>query len=134
MPGSISKCDVNRRYYMLLLFLFVLLLFFVVFFLFILFIFVFFMDRNMISIGIVKFRCYVVIIILVNLGKTLSCKGLRQLRLISIQWTYESDFHLDFCVLYFMLSEFLTNWCFGVYSQSNLLDRTVWLHCYQACP
>ena len=39
----------------------------------------------MISIGIVKFRCYVVIIILVNLGKTLSYKGLRQLRLISIQ-------------------------------------------------
>ena len=45
---------------MLLLFLFVLLLLVVV---------VFFRDSNMISIGIVEFRYYVVIIILVNLGK-----------------------------------------------------------------
>ena len=46
---------------MLLLFLFVLLLLVVV---------VFFRDSNMISIGIVEFRYYVVIIILVNLGKS----------------------------------------------------------------
>ena len=45
---------------MLLLFLLVFLLFVVV---------VFFSDNNMISIGTVEFRCYVVIIILVNLGK-----------------------------------------------------------------
>ena len=36
---------------------------------FLLFVVVFFSDNNMISIGTVEFRCYVVIIILVNLGK-----------------------------------------------------------------
>ena len=53
---------------MLLLFLFVLLLFVCLFVLgfFCLF---FFRDGNMIYVGIVEFRYYVVIIILVNLGK-----------------------------------------------------------------
>ena len=51
---------------MLLLFLFVLLLLVVVVVVFFLF---FFRDSNMISIGIVEFRYYVVIIILMNLGK-----------------------------------------------------------------
>ena len=51
---------------MLLLFLFVLLLFvFVV----VVAVFVFFRGSNMMSIGTVEFRYYVVIIILVNLGK-----------------------------------------------------------------
>ena len=50
---------------MLLLFLLVLLLFA---FVFVFFLF-FFRDINMISIGTVEFRYYVVIIILVNLGK-----------------------------------------------------------------
>ena len=55
---------------MLLLFLFVLLLLVViVFFRFFCFLFFCFRDSNMISIGIVEFRYYVVIIILVNLGK-----------------------------------------------------------------
>ena len=51
---------------MLLLFLLVLLLFAFVFVFFFLF---FFRDINMISIGTVEFRYYVVILILVNLGK-----------------------------------------------------------------
>ena len=59
LPDSISTCDVNRGYYMLLLFLFALLLFFVDFF----------RNSNIISIGTVEFRYYVVIIIPVNLGK-----------------------------------------------------------------
>ena len=63
---------------MLLLFLFVLLLFVVIvglfflFLMFVLFCFVFlffFRDSNMISTGIAEFRYYVVIIILMNLGK-----------------------------------------------------------------
>ena len=72
--------DVKRDYYMLLLFLFVFLLFFVfVFFivcffsfhlfLLLLLLLSFFRDSNMISISKVEFRYYVVIIILVNLGK-----------------------------------------------------------------
>ena len=69
LPDSISTCDINRRYYMLLLFLFVLLLFFVVFFCLFGVFLGFFRDRNMISMGTVKFTCYVVITILVNLGK-----------------------------------------------------------------
>ena len=54
---------------MLLLFLYVLLLFFVLFFVCVSVCVFFFRDRNMISIGTVEFRYYVVIIILVNLGK-----------------------------------------------------------------
>ena len=69
LPYSVSTCDVNRRCYMLLLFLFVLLFFFCGVFLFIFFLFLFFRDRNMISIGTLEFRYYVVIIILVNLVK-----------------------------------------------------------------
>ena len=54
---------------MLLLFLLVLLLFFVCFVVVVVFFSFFFRDRDMISIGTVEFRYYVVIIILVNLGK-----------------------------------------------------------------
>ena len=73
-PDSISTCDVNRGYSMLLLILFVLLLF-VCFFLFsfLLFFFVhffpFFRDNHVIFITRVEFRYYVVIIILVDLKK-----------------------------------------------------------------
>ena len=42
---------------------------FVLFFFFVFFACDFFRDNNMISIGTVEFRYYVVIIILVNLGK-----------------------------------------------------------------
>ena len=63
---------------MLLLLLFVLLLFFCVFFLLS-------RDGNMIPIGTLDFRYYVVIIILKNLGINLSYKELGQLRLISLQ-------------------------------------------------
>ena len=91
LPDRISTCDVNRGYYVLLLFLFVLLLFFGGFFLcfvwfcflfcFVFFVFVFFVvvvvfslcfffrDSNIISIGTVEFRYYVVILIPVNLAK-----------------------------------------------------------------
>ena len=63
--------DVKRGYYMLLLFLFVFLLFVFLFsfHLFLLLLLSFFRDSNMISISKVEFRYYVVIIILVNLGK-----------------------------------------------------------------
>ena len=56
---------------MFLLFLFVLLLFVTVVLAIVLLFFVlfFYKDSNMISIGIIEFRYYVVIIILVNLGK-----------------------------------------------------------------
>ena len=58
---------------MLLLFLFILLLFvcfiFLFYYLFVFFSFICFGDNNMISISTVEFRYYVVIIILVNLGK-----------------------------------------------------------------
>ena len=56
---------------MLLLFLFVLLLFVCLFLLFVFLgvFYIFFRDSNMISIGTIEFRYYVVIIILVNLGK-----------------------------------------------------------------
>ena len=63
LPDSISTCDVNRGYYMLLLFLLVLLLFFLCSCVF------FSRDSNMISVGTVKFKYYAVIIIPVNLGK-----------------------------------------------------------------
>ena len=63
LPDSISTCDVNRGYFMLLLFLFVLLLCVCVF------LFFFSRDSNMISIGTVDFRYYVAAIIPVNLGK-----------------------------------------------------------------
>ena len=59
---------------MFLLFLLVL-LFFVCLFLCFVFVFLF-RDSNMISIGTVQFRYYVVIIILVNLGKPLSIRDL----------------------------------------------------------
>ena len=63
--------DVKRGYYMLLLFLFVFLLFVFLFsfHLFLLLLLSFFRDSNMISISKVEFRYYVVITILVNLGK-----------------------------------------------------------------
>ena len=78
------------------------------------FLFIYFLrDSNMISISTVEFRYYVVIIVLVNLGKpSLSYTGLNQLRLISFQWTSEPeaglwisdlDFHCKpfaFCLLY----------------------------------
>ena len=78
--------------------------------------FVFFSrDRNIISIVTVEFRYYVSTS---ELGKTLSYKGLRQLRLISFRWNSwvwprSVDFRLwfslqDFCGLYLILSEFLT--------------------------
>ena len=56
---------------MLLLLLFVLLLFvcLFLFFVFLVFLLFFFRDNNMISIGTVEFRYYVVMIILVNLEK-----------------------------------------------------------------
>ena len=82
---------------MLLLFLFVFLLFVIVVVVLLLFLFficfclfvflvafLFFRYGNMISIDIVEFRYYVVINTS-ELGKTLSYKGLRQLRLISFQ-------------------------------------------------
>ena len=70
LSDTISTYDVNRGYYTLLLFLFVLLLFVVVVAGFFCFCFCcFFWDSNMISIDTVEFRYYVVIIILVNLGK-----------------------------------------------------------------
>ena len=72
---------------MLLLFLFALLLFvcFICLLFNIYFIFTIFRDNNMISISTVQFRYYVAIILLVNLGKPISYKGLRQLKLISFQ-------------------------------------------------
>ena len=90
LRDSSSTCDVSRGYYMLLLFLFVLLfifLFYFSFLLFVFFLFIYFLrDSNMISISTVEFRYYVVIIVLVNLGKpSLSYTGLNQLRLISFQ-------------------------------------------------
>ena len=76
LPDNIFTCDVNRDYYVLLLFLFVLLLFAFVCFIFLFhcfFLFSFYLfflwDSNMISISAVEFRYYVAIIILVNLGK-----------------------------------------------------------------
>ena len=54
---------------MLLLFLFVLLLFVCLFVCFFVCFLYFFRDSNMISKGTVEFRYYVVIILLVNLGK-----------------------------------------------------------------
>ena len=55
---------------MLLLFFVCFVVVFCVLFCFVLFLFLFFFkDSNMISIGTVEFRYYVVIIILVNLGK-----------------------------------------------------------------
>ena len=71
---SISTCDVNRGSYMLLLVSFVLLFcLFVFFFFFIVYSFVyffhFFRDSYIISITAAEFRYYVVVIILVNLGK-----------------------------------------------------------------
>ena len=70
---SISTCDVNRGYYMLLLVSFVLFCLFVLFFFFIVYSFVYFFhfsrDSYIISITAAEFRYYVVVIILVNLGK-----------------------------------------------------------------
>ena len=57
LPHSISTCDIHRGCYMLLLFLFVFLLFFMSF------------SSNMISIRMAEFKYYVIILILVNLGK-----------------------------------------------------------------
>ena len=65
LPDSIFTCDVNKDYYMLLLFL---VCFVVVCFLSVC-VCVFSSDSNMISIGTVEFRYYVAIIIPVNLGK-----------------------------------------------------------------
>ena len=77
LPDSISTCDVNRGYYMLLLFLFILLLFvyFISLFYYLLVFFIYFRDNNMISISTVEFRYCVVIIILVKLGKPWTIKG-----------------------------------------------------------
>ena len=61
LPNSISTCTVNRGCCMLLLFLFSCFLFFIFIY--------FFRDSNTISIGAVEFRCYIVVIILVNLEK-----------------------------------------------------------------
>ena len=66
LHDCISTCDVSKGCYMLLLFLFVLLLFV---FCCCCFFYCFFTYSNMISIGTVEFRYYVVIIILVNLRK-----------------------------------------------------------------
>ena len=65
-------------------------------------------DSNMISVSTVDFRYYVVIIILVKLGRRQ-----RQLRLISFQWSVESKAgrwisDTTFCVLYVILSKFLS--------------------------
>ena len=73
LPDSISTCHVSRGYNMLLLILFVLLLFvrflnFLFYGLFVHF-FPFFRDNHIIFISTVEFRYYVVIIILVDLGK-----------------------------------------------------------------
>ena len=57
---SISTCDVNRGYYMLLLILFVCFLFYYFFVHF----FPFFRDNHIIFISAVEFRYYVVIIML----------------------------------------------------------------------
>ena len=69
--------------------------------------------------------------------------GLRQLILVSFQWTSESDAglwisDLDFyCKLLrfaFHIVRISDQGCLGVYSQSNLLDRMLRLHSYQPCP
>ena len=69
--------------------------------------------------------------------------GLRQLRLVSFQWTSESDAglwisDLDFyCKLLrfvFHIVRISDQGCLWVYSQSNLLDRMLQLHSYQPCP
>ena len=62
-PDSISSYDVNRGYYIYCCFCF--------FYCFCFFVVLFFVfrDSNMISIGAVEFRYYVVIIILLNLRK-----------------------------------------------------------------
>ena len=71
LSDSISTCNVNRGYYMLLLFLFVFLYFFgLPVCVCALFLCIFFSrDRNMISIGTIEFRYYDAIIIPVNVEK-----------------------------------------------------------------
>ena len=73
-------------------------------------------------------------------GKTLSYKGLRQLRLISYQWLSESDaglwisdfdlqdFHVMFLRFAFSIVRIFDQGCFEVYSQSNLLDTILRQH------
>ena len=88
---------------------FFLFLLFAYFFTFSSFYFSFFRDCNMVSISIVEFRYYVIIILLVDFR--------RQLRLINFQWISESEggqWVLDsdfpckcFCVLFVALSEVL---------------------------
>ena len=68
LPNSIFTCTVNRGCCMSLRFCFlVFCLFYFTFFVF--YIYLLFRDSNMISIGAVEFRCYIVVIILVNLEK-----------------------------------------------------------------
>ena len=80
LSDSIATSDINSVCYMLFLFLFALLLFVCFIFLFfcLLFLFFFFFfifrDSNKISISTVEFRYYVVIIVLVNLGKPSSVR------------------------------------------------------------
>ena len=57
LPDSISTCDINSGYYMLLLFVLLLFVYFIfIFHCLFLFHFHFFRDSNMISISTVEFR------------------------------------------------------------------------------
>ena len=78
-----------------------------------------------------------------ELGKILRYKGLRQLRLISFQWTSDSEqvcgfqswiFIAKFLRFVFCIVRISDQGRFGVYSQSSLLDRMLLLHSYQRCP
>ena len=125
---------------MLLLFLFVLL--FVCLFLYFCFFFFVFKGSNMTSIGIIEFRYYVVIIIVVNSGKPQAIRDLGNL-----DWSAFSEplslkqvcgfqtwifivrlLHFVFCIV--RISD---QRCLGVHSQSKLLDRILRLHSYQSC-
>ena len=97
----------------------------------------------MIFIGIVEFRYYVVIIILVNLGKPEAIRDLR-----SLDWSAFSEFLSLKQVCGFQTWIFIARFlrfaicivrisgqgCLGVYSQSDLLDRMLRLYSYQPCP
>ena len=139
LRDSISTSDVNRYYYILSLFLFVLLLFvFLFYFSLLLFVFFFsFIFQGQQH----DFYKYIRIWILccyynVNeLEKTLIYNELRQLRLISSQLTSESEaglwiFFCRFLRFVYYIVRIYDQGCFGVYSQSNLLDRIQLLYSY----
>ena len=97
----------------------------------------------MISISTVEFRCYVVIIILVNLGKPLAIRD-------SDSWDWSAlneplslmqgcgfqtrIFIARFLGFVYYIVRISDEQSLGVYNQSNLLDRMFWLYFFQPCP